>query len=122
MSVEKIRQEVPDINESGLDPYGFRVLVKMKLVEEKTAGGIIIPDDKRETLQMGQVKGQLVAVGELAYADLPDAPKIGDYIFVKKYAGTHIIGDDGEAYRLCNDNETGGKFLNEGDLDPERVI
>lgn len=98
-------------NTSGMMPFGTRVLVKMKLIEQVTASGFqIMTDEEWERQQLGQVKGQLVAMGADAYYDVTDAPEEGDFVFVKRYAGTHIEGDDGGAYRLCLDTETASKY------------
>ena len=78
--------------------YDDRVLVKPAAAEEKTAGGIIIPDTAKEKPQ----KGTVVAVGPGKYAEqtgnlIPLKQKIGDKILYGKYAGTEI-SVDGEDY------------------------
>ena len=64
-------------------PLGDRVLVKMEEVEEKTAGGIFIPQTAQEKTQTGVVS----AVG-----DDKDVIKVkkGDRIMYDKYAGTTV--------------------------------
>jgi co-chaperonin GroES (HSP10) len=95
-----------EIDNSGIEPRGTLVLVKMNLLEQKTASGIIkCSVEELERKQMGQVKGILVAVGEDAYHDFKNAPKVGDHVFVKKYSGVHIETNDGHAYRMCQDLE-----------------
>ncbi|MBT3273074.1 MAG: co-chaperone GroES [Spirochaetales bacterium] len=66
-----------------IKPLGDRVLVKMEEVEEKTAGGIFIPQTAQEKTQAGSV----VAVG-----DDKDVIKVkkGDRIMYDKYAGTTV--------------------------------
>ena len=78
-------------------PLYDRVLVKrLADQEEKTAGGIIIPDAAKEKAQMGVV----IAVGDGRRTDsgslTPLTVKVGDTVFFTKYAGTdagdeHII-------------------------------
>jgi len=63
-------------------PLGDRVLVKLQYAEEKTAGGIIIPDTAQEKTQTGVV----LAVGD----DEAIKVKIKDKIMYDKYAGTTI--------------------------------
>lgn len=97
-------------NESGILPTEFKVLVRAKAVDEKTAGGIIIPDQTKERDQHAQVEGVLVAVSPLAftYADWPegaDRPKPGDRVLFAKYAGTNVRGKDGVDYRIVNDKD-----------------
>jgi chaperonin GroES len=63
-------------------PLGDRVLVKLQYAEEKTAGGIIIPDTAQEKTQQGVV----LAVGD----DEAIKVKVKDKIMYDKYAGTTI--------------------------------
>jgi len=72
-------------------PTNDRVLVKRIEEEQKTSGGIIIPDTAREKPQRGEV----IAVGPGKRKDgtgerLPMAVKEGDRILFAKYAGTEI--------------------------------
>ncbi|MEY4053442.1 MAG: hypothetical protein RL034_360 [Bacteroidota bacterium] len=66
-------------------PLHDRVIVKAAAAEEKTAGGIIIPDTAKEKPQRGVV----VAVGT-GKKDEPMTVKIGDNVLYGKYAGTEI--------------------------------
>lgn len=71
--------------------YDDRVLVKAAAAEEKTKGGIIIPDTAKEKPQ----KGTVVAVGPGKYAEqtgnlIPINQKVGDLVLYGKYAGTEI--------------------------------
>jgi chaperonin GroES len=66
-------------------PLHDRVIVKAAAAEEKTAGGIIIPDTAKEKPQRGVV----VAVGT-GKKDEPVTVKVGDNVLYGKYAGTEI--------------------------------
>ena len=66
-------------------PLHDRVIVKAAAAEEKTAGGIIIPDTAKEKPQRGVV----VAVGT-GKKDEPMTVKVGDNVLYVKYAGTEI--------------------------------
>jgi chaperonin GroES len=66
-------------------PLADRVIVKPAPAEEKTAGGIIIPDTAKEKPQRGTV----VAAGP-GKKDEPVTVKIGDTVLYGKYAGTEI--------------------------------
>jgi chaperonin GroES len=66
-------------------PLHDRVIVKPAAAEEKTAGGIIIPDTAKEKPQ----KGSVVAVGA-GKKDEPLTVKVGDTVLYGKYAGTEI--------------------------------
>ena len=68
-----------------IKPLADRVLIKPADAEEKTAGGIIIPDTAKEKPQ----KGKVVAVGE-GKKDEPLTVKVGDNVLYGKYAGTEI--------------------------------
>jgi chaperonin GroES len=76
-------------------PLHDRVIVKRIEEEEKTKGGIIIPDTAKEKPQEGRV----VAVGAGKYEDgkvIPLDVKAGDKILFGKYSGAEIKldGDD----------------------------
>ncbi len=71
--------------------FDDRVLVKPNAAEEKSAGGIIIPDTAKEKPQ----KGKVIAVGKGKYAEqtgnlIPMQVKAGDTVMYGKYGGTEI--------------------------------
>lgn len=70
---------------SKVKPIADRVLVEPAAAEEKTAGGIIIPDTAKEKPQ----KGKVVAVGN-GKPDEPMTVKEGDTVLYGKYSGTEI--------------------------------
>jgi chaperonin GroES len=74
-----------------ITPLHDRVVVKPAAAEEKTAGGIIIPDTAKEKPQRGIV----VAAGP-GKKDEPVTVKVGDTVLYGKYAGTELTveGDD----------------------------
>ncbi len=73
-----------------LEPLNDRVLVKRLESEEKTAGGLYIPDTAKEKPS----KGQVVAVGPGKLAEngsrVAMAVKKGDEVLFNKYAGTEV--------------------------------
>lgn len=73
-----------------LKPLNDRVLVKRLESEEKTAGGIIIPDSAKEK----PMRGKIVATGPGKTNDKGDRVKLevkdGDEVLFNKYAGTEI--------------------------------
>ena len=97
------------LNPSKIEPTEFKVLIKPKPVDDKTKGGIIIPDSSKEREEFAQIEGQIVAASPLAftYADWKDAkpPKVGDRVLFAKYAGALVTGMDGVEYRLANDKD-----------------
>jgi len=77
-------------------PLHDRVLVRRVASEEKTSGGLIIPDSAKEKPQEGEV----VACGEGARKDsgelIPMAVKAGDRILFGKWSGTEFKIDGQE--------------------------
>ena len=77
-------------------PLHDRVLVRRVEAEEKTAGGIIIPDSAKEK----PAEGEIVAVGNGARAEngtiTPLDVKVGDRVLFGKWSGTEVkvAGED----------------------------
>jgi chaperonin GroES len=78
------------VSAATLKPLGDRVLVKVLEQEDKTAGGILLPDTAREKPQLGEV----TAVGPGRKTEdgnvVPTEVKVGDKVLYAKYAGTEI--------------------------------
>lgn len=80
---------------SSLKPLGDRVMIKVSASEEKTAGGILLPDTAKEKPQVGEI----TAVGPGKRNDDGSRQdievKVGDKVLYSKYAGTDIkLGSD----------------------------
>ena len=86
-------------------PQGDRVLVEAAAAEEKTTGGIIIPDSAQEKPQ----KGTVVAVGPGKKKDEPITVKVGDKVLYGKYSGTEI-SIDGKEYLIMKQDDIFGNF------------
>jgi co-chaperonin GroES (HSP10) len=90
-------------------PVGYKILVKMrKVVEEKTKGGIYLPDQSKQDENTASLLAEVLAVGPDAYADkvkFPNGPwcSVGDTVVLRSYSGTRLK-IDGEEYRLVNDD------------------
>jgi chaperonin GroES len=82
-----------------LKPLADRVLVEPAPAEEKTIGGIIIPDTAKEKPQRGIV----VAAGE-GKKDEPMTVKPGDNVLYGKYAGTEVTVD-GKEYLIMRESD-----------------
>ncbi|MDR0606248.1 MAG: co-chaperone GroES [Bacteroidales bacterium] len=80
-------------------PLADRVLVETAPAEQKTAGGIIIPDTAKEKPQRGKV----IAVGT-GKKDEPMTVKVGDSILYGKYAGTEI-NYEGKDYLIMKESD-----------------
>jgi chaperonin GroES len=76
--------------EVGVRPLHDRILVKRTPEEERTAGGLFIPDTAKEKPQRGEIvatgKGRVTEDGKV----LPLEVKAGDKILFGKYAGTEL--------------------------------
>lgn len=85
-------------------PLNDRVLVKRLEEEQKTAGGIIIPDTAKEKPAEGQVvavgPGKLNSKGERVAIDL----KAGDRVLFSKYGGTEVK-IDGEDFLIMREDD-----------------
>ncbi|MHC4607134.1 MAG: co-chaperone GroES [Planctomycetota bacterium] len=87
-----------------LKPLGDHVVVKPIEAEEKTAGGIVLPDTAKEK----QTQGTVVAVGSGRI--LPNGRvvklivKKGDKVIYGKYSGSDI-DVEGETYKICSESE-----------------
>ena len=88
-------------------PLHDRVLIKVLDSEEKTAGGIIIPDKAKEKPQEGEV----VAVGPGAKNEdgkiAPMDVKIGDVVLFGKWSGTEVK-IDGQDYLIMKESDIMG--------------
>jgi len=82
-----------------IKPLADRVLVKPAAAEEKTIGGIIIPDSAKEK----PLKGEVMAVGN-GTKDEPMVLKAGDSVLYGKYAGTEIE-IDGVQYLIMRQSD-----------------
>ncbi|HOB75398.1 MAG TPA: co-chaperone GroES [Phycisphaerae bacterium] len=85
-------------------PLGDKVLVKRMEAEEKTAGGIVLPDTAKEKPKRGIVQ----AVGDGKLLDNGERSKLqvekGNQVLFSSYAGTEIKVD-GEEYLIIDEND-----------------
>ena len=85
-------------------PLGDRILVKRIKEEEKTKGGIIIPDTAKEKPQEGKVvavgKGKMTEQGKLLVPDV----KAGDKILFGKYSGSEVK-IEGEEHLILREDD-----------------
>lgn len=82
-----------------IKPLGERVLVEPAPAEQKTAGGIIIPDTAKEKPQ----KGTVVAVGPGTKDNKPTV-KVGDKVLYGKYSGTEV-SYEGKDYLIMKESD-----------------
>ncbi|MBC7323786.1 MAG: co-chaperone GroES [Moorella sp. (in: Bacteria)] len=87
-----------------LKPLADRVIIKVLTGEEKTQGGIVLPDTAKEKPQEGEV----VAVGPGKMLDngtrVAPEVKVGDVVVFAKYSGTEVKFE-GQEYLIVRDSD-----------------
>ena len=87
-----------------LKPIGDKVIIEVLEAQEKTAGGIVLPDAAKEKPQEGKV----IAVGEgkilPSGKTVPPTVKPGDHILFGKYTGSEIKVEENE-YLIVNEDD-----------------
>ncbi len=87
-----------------LKPLADRVIVKPSEAEEKTKGGIILPDTAKEK----PIEGTIVAVGPGKVSDdgktVKPEVKVGDKVLYGKYSGTEVTVE-GEEYLIMRESD-----------------
>ena len=87
-----------------IKPLGEKVLIKRLEAEEKTAGGIVLPDTAKEKPK----KGKVIALGDGKQSEsgdlMPFQVQVGDQVLFGSFAGTEI-SVDGEEYLLMSEDE-----------------
>ena len=95
---------------SGLEATEFNCVVKPLPVEEKTKGGVFLPDQHIEREELASIDCELVHASPLAftYETWPEGarkPQAGDRVVIAKYAGSLVQGADGADYRIVKDKD-----------------
>lgn len=92
------------MSSSRLRPLHDRIIVERVSEDEKTAGGIIIPDSAKEKQQKGKViavgKGKILEDGSIRALEL----KEGDTVLFGKYSGTEIKVDNEDRLIMREDD------------------
>lgn len=90
--------------EIGVRPLHDRILVRRTAEEEKTVGGLFIPDTAKEKPQKGEIiatgKGRVTEDGKI----LPLEVKAGDKVLFGKYAGTELK-IDGQEFLMMREED-----------------
>ena len=91
-------------HEISVRPLHDRILVRRTAEEEKTAGGLFIPDTAKEKPQKGEIiatgKGRVTEDGKI----LPLEVKAGDKVLFGKYSGTELK-IDGQEYLMMREED-----------------
>ena len=90
------------------EPVGFRILIAIPEKEEKTEGGVLLPEDTRKREEAASMVGMVLKMGPDAYKDVERFPsghwcKEGDFILMRSYSGTRI-NVHGQEFRVINDD------------------
>jgi chaperonin GroES len=87
-----------------IKPLNDKVLLERLEAEDKTAGGILLPDSAKEK----PTEGRVVATGEGRLTDdghrLPLSLKVGDRVLFGSYAGTNVKSE-GKEYLIVDESE-----------------
>ena len=87
-----------------IQPIGSRLIVEPKLVEDKTAGGILLPTVKNQTQQVGSVvavgTGRILENGEHLVSEV----QVGDEVIFAKFAGTQV-SYEGKGYFIIDERD-----------------
>ena len=102
------------------DPVGYKLLIAIPSKEEKTDGGILLPEDTRRREEEASITGMILKIGPDAYSDkerFPGGPwcKEGEWVMFARYAGSRIKIEGGEI-RLLNDDEVLATIKNPEDI------
>lgn len=95
-----------NVNPSGINPKGHRILVRPYELEQTTASGIVLAtDSQHEREEMANTTGDVIALGEDCFWDKTSQwCKVGDRVVFSKYSGLLYVGKDGIKYRIINDD------------------
>lgn len=110
VDVDRTKEKVDDVRKARQLPMpaGYKILIAIPELEEKTEGGIIKPTETLNREQMASAIGFVMKLGPDAYKDKEKFPsgaycKEGDFILMRSYSGTRIT-IHGKEFRLINDD------------------
>lgn len=118
---DSLEEAFPNVD-PGVRPYGSRVLCQIRLSKEKTKGGLLLPDESRETERWNTQVAKVLEVGSLAFKNRntqepwPEGAwaKAGDFVRVPKYGGDKwsVKTDDGQEviFVILNDLDLVGEI------------
>jgi len=90
------------------EPTGYKILIALPEVDEKTEGGIIKAQETMHLEEVGSIVGFVMKLGPDAYEDkkkFPNGPycKAGDFVLMRSYSGTRF-SIHGKEFRLINED------------------
>lgn len=89
-------------------PSGFKLLIVLPQIEDKTDGGVYRPDNLVKAEEAASILGFVLKMGPDAYKDetkFPTGPwcKVGDMVVFRSYSGTKLT-IHGQHFRIINDD------------------
>jgi len=98
---EKVASKLPK-------PQGYKILIGVPEVSDKTEGGVFMPDGLRSAEETASIIGFVMSLGPDCYADKDKFPngafcKEGDFVIFRSYSGTRFK-IHGKEFRLINDD------------------
>ena len=122
--------QMPVMNNSGLRPFEYNVIVHIPAAEAQTKGGVILSETSVDRSEIDRIDGVIVALPDRAFDFLMpeganydrwvaevDLPQVGDRIMFPRYAGHIFRGKDGERYRIMKDKDVLTVVDGDWDLD-----
>lgn len=122
LAYESIEQAFPDVD-PGLRPFGSKVLVQIRTPMKRTRGGIVIPEESRDTELWNTQVSKVITLGPVAFRDrdtLKEWPEgqwvqPGAFVRCPKYGGDRWEvpvpnSQDAALFCLFNDLELGGEI------------
>lgn len=107
--VSQSLKELEEIDPGKCRCIGHRVLLKVMEVQKITKGGIFLSDKQIEKELLAKCTAVLVSMGARAFEESIAAgeapPKVGDTVFIAKYAGLTVRDSEYNLYRLTNDTD-----------------
>ena len=90
------------------EPTGYRLLIALPEISEKTEGGVFMPDGLKKDESTASIIGFVLKSGPDAYSDKDRFPagawcKEGDFVIFRSYSGTRFK-IKGKEFRLINDD------------------
>ena len=102
------KEEEPKVASQMPKPKGYKLLISPVQIDEKTEGGVYMPDAIRDAEGIASIIGFVVKMGDDAYKDKEKFPngaycKEGDFVIFRSYSGTRFKIHN-EEFRLINDD------------------
>ena len=102
------KEEEPKVASQMPKPKGYKLLISPVQIDEKTEGGVYMPDALRDAEGIASIIGFVVKMGDDAYKDKEKFPngaycKEGDFVIFRSYSGTRFKIHN-EEFRLINDD------------------